>query len=439
MMASLDAIMKASAAIDRQSLDLLKELVVAAKDGRPAIDAVLEAAMQAAGCAIESLDYRLDAVPLVDEFAAETVAETSNERCLIGCLSGRGDGRSLLLFAHPDTEEVRDAQGWRTDPFQPVIRDGRLYGWGVADDLAGLAMSVQSVRLLEAAGLRPKGDVLLVSAPSKKHRRGIAAALHRGTSADAAVYLHPAESGRGLDEIKAYAPGQLEFRITVDGRLPNTSEPAHTAFAHRAVNAFDKAMVIAAALKAFDERRGRDVRHPTIHDVIGRSANLMLSVCRFGSPDKLSRLAPSCQLGGAMTLIPGERLDDVMATVEEAVAKVARRDGWLRDNPPQIEWLAGVSAAETEKTSDLYGLVAGALGHVGASPKVNPLHTSSDIRNPMVQKAMPTVGFGPLCGGLAMSGEVDEWVDVADYHRAILAAALVVADWCGVTGLAANR
>jgi hypothetical protein len=80
MMASLDAIMKASAAIDRQSLDLLKELVVAAKDGRPAIDAVLEAAMQAAGCAIESLDYRLDAVPLVDEFAAETVAETSNER-----------------------------------------------------------------------------------------------------------------------------------------------------------------------------------------------------------------------------------------------------------------------------------------------------------------------------------------------------------------------
>jgi acetylornithine deacetylase len=165
----------------------------------------------------------------------------------------------------------------------------------------------------------------------------------------------------------------------------------------------------------------------------------MLSVCRFGSPDKLSRLAPSCQLGGAMTLIPGERLDDVMATVEEAVAKVARRDGWLRDNPPQIEWLAGVSAAETEKTSDLYGLVAGAPGHVGASPKVNPLHTSSDIRNPMVQKAMPTVGFGPLCGGLAMSGEVDEWVDVADYHRAILAAALVVADWCGVTGLAANR
>ncbi|MGI9419602.1 MAG: M20 family metallopeptidase [Geminicoccaceae bacterium] len=436
MIDSIAAIKEAGAAIERQSLDLLKELVAASKAGRPAIDAVLAAAMQATGCEIEHVDYAPDAVPLVDEFAADSVAASSNERCLIGRLSGRGKGRSLLLFAHPDTEDVQD---WRTDPFQPVIRDGRLYGWGVADDLAGLAMLVQSVRLLNTAGLGPNGDVVLVSAPSKRHRRGIAAALHRGISADAAVYLHPAESGRGLDEIKAYAPGQLEFTITVGGRLPDTSEPAHTAFAHRAVNAFDKAMTIAAALKAFDERRGREVRHPTIQDVIGRSANLMLSACRFGSPDKLSRLAPACQLGGAMTLIPGERLDEVMATVEEVIAEVARKDGWLRDNPPAIEWLAGVSAAETEKESDLYQLVSGTLERLGASPKVNPLHTSSDIRNPMVQKAMPTVGFGPLCGGLAMSGEVDEWVDVADYHRAILATALVIADWCGVNGQKVSR
>ena len=432
MIGSLDVIKEASVAIERQSLDLLSELVIAAREGRQAIDAVLEAAMEAAGCSIEPLNYAPDTVPLVDEFAAGTVAATTNERCLIGHLRGRGDGKSLLLFAHPDTEDACDAKDWRTDPFQPTIRDGRLYGWGVADDFAGLAMLVQSVRLLQAAGLGLEGGVVLVSAPSKRHRRGIAAALHHGVSADAAVYLHPAESGRGLDEIKAYAPGQLEFTITVGGRLPDTSEPAHTAFAHRAVNAFDKAMTIAAALKAFDDRRGRDVRHPTIQDVIGRSVNLMLSVCRFGAPDKLSRLTPSCQLGGAMTLIPGERLDDVMATVEATVAKVAQKDGWLRENPPVIEWLAGVSAAETEKESDLYQFVSGALERLGASPKVNPLHTSSDIRNPMVQMAMPTVGFGPLCGGLAMSGEADEWVDVADYHRAIMAAALVIADWCGV-------
>ena len=429
-----DAILEKAASIEPQSLDLLCHLVTSAAHGREAIDDVTASAMTAAGVQVEHVDYAPRAVPLVDEFAAETMASTVAERCVIGRVPGDGGGRSLLLFAHPDTEEAQAAPAWETDPFSPTVKDDRLFGWGVADDLAGLAMLVQGVRLLKAANLRPKGDLVLVSAPSKKHRRGIAAALHRGLSADAAVYLHPAESGRGLDEIKAYAPGQLEFMITVRGQQPDTAEPAHTAFAHRAVNPFEKALSIAAVLKTVDENRGRDRRHPTMQQAIGRSTNLMLSHCDLGSSDKLSRMPSSCRFGGALTVIPGERLEDVMAAVEEVVSVAAHRDDWLRDNPPIIEWLAGVSAAETEQASDLYQTVAGVLRHLGATPKVNPLHTSSDIRNPIVQKGMPTVGLGPLCGGLTMAGKTDEWVDIADFHRAVLATALVIAGWCGVSG-----
>ncbi|MGI9494174.1 MAG: M20/M25/M40 family metallo-hydrolase, partial [Geminicoccaceae bacterium] len=390
-------------------------------------------AMEDAGCEVERLDYQPADVPLVDEFAAEQIASPSKERCLIGRVAGQGDGRSLLLFAHPDIEPFTEEPAWRTDPFEPTLQEGRLYGWGVADDLAGITMLVQSLRLLNEAGVRPIGHVLLVSAPSKKHRRGIAAALHHGLSADAAVYLHPAESGRGLDEIKAYAPGQLEFMITIQGREPDTAEPAHTAFAHRAVNPIDKIMLIAKALQALDQERGRKVCHPTIDKAIDRSTNLMLSHCAYGSKAALSRMAPSCQLGGAMSLIPEEKLDDVMKTVEETIAAAARGDDWLCANPPTIEWLSGVSAAETEEQSALYQRVAGTLRQLGAKPRVNPLHTSSDIRNPIVQKTMPTVGFGPLCGGLTMAGNANEWVDVADFHRSVLATSLMIADWCGAT------
>ncbi|MGI9500555.1 MAG: M20/M25/M40 family metallo-hydrolase, partial [Geminicoccaceae bacterium] len=229
--------------------------------------------------------------------------------------------------------------------------------------------------------------------------------------------------------------GQLEFKITVEGQEPKTAEPAHTAFAHRAINPFDKMMLIAAALKAVDEDRGRHVCHPTIEGAIGRSANLMLSFCGFGRADKLSRVPPTCRLGGAMTLIPGERLDDVMAAVEEALQAAASVDDWLSKKPPTIEWLSGISAAETDETSELYQLVASVLRRFGASPEVNPLHTSSDIRNPVVQGNMPTVGFGPRCGGLTMAGEINEWVDVADYQRAIVATALMIAEWCDVIEL----
>ena len=418
--------------INEASLALLCELVAAARHGTRAIEDRIVQAMSAAGCAVRTLDYDPRAVPLIEEFATVGAGSAAVERCLIGSIEGKGRGRSLILFAHPDTEPHCPEPAWRTPPFEPTCDDGRLYGWGVADDLAGMAMLVRSIAILRAAGMRPEGDLHIVSAPSKKHRRGISAALHDGLEADAAIYLHPAESGRGLDEIKAFAPGQLELVITLQGRQPDTTEPAHTAFAHQAVNPFDKAMPIVAALRELDARRGAAVHHPRLEHAIGRSTNLILSHCSFGHAHRLSRIETECRLGAAMTLVPGERLDEAMGTVERTVADAAAADPWLCCHPPKIEWLAGVSAAETADDSDLYQLVSATLTELGATPRVNPLHTSSDIRNPIVQKNIPTVGFGPRCGGLAMSGLADEWVDIADYHRAIQATACIIDAWCGL-------
>jgi len=433
--AAFEAIDAAAKARAHESLALLRDLVAAGRDGPRAVEALISGAMEGAGATVEAFDYDPAEVPMVAEFAAEGVGSAGTERCILGRRGGGGGGeggRSLILFAHPDVEPFRPEPAWSSDPFAPVERNGRLYGWGVADDHAGIAVMIEALAVLARAGLAPAGDVTLVAAPSKAHRRGISAALHRGLSADAAVYCHPAESGRGLDEIKAFAPGELQFTVTVEGRLPDTAEPAHTAFAHTAENPFDKALVVARALRAVDEARARRIRHPRLEAAIGRSANLAITHAAAGDPSRLSRIAPSATLGCAMTLVPGERLDEVMAEVERAVAGAAEEDAWLSAHPPRIAWLAGVSAAETEDGDPLCRTAAAALARCGAAPKVNPLHTSSDIRNPIVQKAIPTVGFGPLCGGLTMSGHADEWVDIADQRRAIVATAALVADWCGV-------
>jgi acetylornithine deacetylase len=138
-----------------------------------------------------------------------------------------------------------------------------------------------------------------------------------------------------------------------------------------------------------------------------------------------------CRLGGALTLVPGEKLETVMAEIEATIADAAVRNPWLEDHTPKIEWLAGVSSAETPDDHPLYRLVAGELSAVGAAPRVNPLHTSSDIRNPIIQKGIPTVGYGPLCGDLTMAGGREEWVDVADLHRAVAATAIIIASACG--------
>lgn len=415
------------------SVGFLRELIPLQAEGEAAVQARVAAAAQAAGCQVERRRYRPADVRLKDEFAAEAAMATEERESILARLPGAGGGRSVILFAHPDGEPFQREHGWRHDPLAGEVDGGRIHGWGVADDLAGVATMVEAVRVLKAAGLKPKGDVILASTPSKRHARGVHALLHGGVAADAAVYLHPAESGIGMREVKALAAGQLIFKVIVPGRLPATNEPGHAAFAHTAVNPVDKAMVVLAALKALDARRGARVRHPALDAAIGRSTNLLVGDIRALGDGRASRVAPAVQLSCALAFPPGEKLADVQAEVEVAIAEAAATDPFLRGTPPRLEFLSGVTGAEVKLDHPLWLATSEAvrLG-TGEVPEINPLHTSSDIRNPMVQSGIPCVGLGPLCGDLTQNGGRDEWVDEADYRRGVAVVAALITLWCGV-------
>lgn len=414
------------------SIAFLRGLIAAQPDGEEAVQARVAAAAIAVGCTVESVRYRPLDVPMVAEFAAADAIDTGERVSVVARLPGTGGGRSVIFFAHPDGEPVAGTERWRRKPFAGEIDGGRIHGWGVADDLSGVAIMVEALATLNVAGLRPCGDVILASTPSKRHARGVSALMHGGLTADAAVYLHPAESGVGMREIKAFASGQLEFRIVIAGRAPDTNEPSHTAFAHRAVNPFDKAVLVHNALASLGDRRAARVRHAALEKAVGRSTNMLVSSVACGTPHTFSRIAPDCTLSCALSFPPPETLASVQAEIEQAVAAAAAADPWLAANPPRLEWVSGVTGAEVPDTHPLYATVAAAIRAVtNAEPYVNPMHTSSDIRNPIVQKGIPTVGLGPLCGDLTQNGRHDEWVDLDDYLRAIKVAARTIADWCG--------
>ncbi len=169
--------------------------------------------------------YVAERLVLQDEYAAPSAVQAGERVSVIGHLpaAAGGGGRSLILFGHPDGEPVSRTDEWNKDPFAADIIDGRIYGWGVADDLMGVAAGVCALDVLAERCVQLKGDVMMCSTPSKRNANGVTAVMQNmdlAGTADGAVYLHPAESGAGLGEIKALASGQLKFKITVYGSPP---------------------------------------------------------------------------------------------------------------------------------------------------------------------------------------------------------------------------
>ena len=185
------------------------------------------------------------------------------------------------------------------------------------------------------------------------------------------------------------------------------------------------------ALANLGDERAERVHHPAMQQAVGRSTNLLVSQLRCGEGNRLTRVPTECVIGASLTFPPNEEMKSVQGEVEETLARAADSDPWLRGHRPTIEWLFGAQGVEVPEDHDLYQLVAGVVLQVtGQEPEVNPLHSASDIRNPMLFRGIPSVGLGPLAGDFTQAGGHDEWVDVDDYIRAIQICAKIIVDWC---------
>ena len=337
----------------------------------------------------------------------------------------------MILFAHHDSPAPSGLDRWRYPAFDPQIVDGRLYGWGAADDKSGVAAMIAAVDALREAGLPPAGDVTLVSCVSKNRARGMAVVLAQGLRADGCIYLHPAESRRGLREVKNVTPGLLDMRISVDGKAPETSEPRHTPFAHQGENALAKLVRIAAALLDLDAARAARVSHPAFHGPLGRSTNLMIGAISGG--DGVRKVPIRCSLDCSVTFPGPETIASVQAEIQGAVDTVKAADPWLQEHLPAIEWLEATQPAGIPADHPLFQVVGQSIAAVtGRPPQPYAGHSASDIRIPMTFAGIPAVGFGPRCTQIAAAGAADESIEIAEFLDTVSATALILANWCGV-------
>ncbi len=67
---------------------------------------------------------------------------------------------TVLFYAHYDVQPAHGEDGWKTDPWTAVIKDGRLYGRGSADNKSGIVTIAATIRAL--AGKYPVGIRVII-------------------------------------------------------------------------------------------------------------------------------------------------------------------------------------------------------------------------------------------------------------------------------------
>jgi acetylornithine deacetylase/succinyl-diaminopimelate desuccinylase-like protein len=150
MAMSEDALAARVAALQHDARTLLAELVrIPSVSADPARAADVE----------RSARWVADQARAAGAASVEVLAVPHGRPAVVAHWTAPPGAPTVLLYAHHDVQPA-DPAGWASDPFEPVEREGRLYGRGAADDKAGVIAHLTALRAHD--GRPPVGVTLLV-------------------------------------------------------------------------------------------------------------------------------------------------------------------------------------------------------------------------------------------------------------------------------------
>lgn len=281
-------------------------------------------------------------------------------------LSG-GSGPGLLVLGHTDVVPI--GEGWTREPCGGDLVDGRLYGRGSTDMLGGLAAAVTAMAALRTARVALAGPVLLAAlADEEQNGIGVREWIARPQPGDlvGCVVAEPTD----LQTIIA-ARGACYLDITVTGLAAHAGRPGDGR------NAIVGATAIVAELDRWHaEMVGQ------AHPLVGPPT---FNVGTISGGTGGSVVAAECRIGVDRRLLPGEQIDDVLASVRARLAELRLQDRGL--------------SVEVTSPMDMPGFET-AAGH-------RFVRVVDDAANRAGRSGMPLGGWTAACDGGFVSAAWD--------------------------------
>ena len=326
-------------------------------------------------------------------------------------------GRSLILNGHIDVVPVGAPELWTTPPFEPVVRDGRLYGRGAGDMKAGIAACVTAFEALRAIGLEPAAPVWMQSVVEEECTgNGALGCLARGYRADAAVIPEPFDHTLLTAQV-----GVLWLSLEVLGR------PAHVLDTARGINAIEAAFALYRGLQGL-----RDEWNATPHPAFaGVDKPIQFNLGRIQGGEWTSSVPTRCVADIRCGFFPGVTVAEARAAVEARLASTAASEPSLQGVQYRIRY-AGLASegVVVDRAQPLMNTLADAHERVAGTPARGMASTATtDVRAFHLYGDIPATCYGPESSHIHGT---DESVSLESTRVVTQVLALFMARWCGV-------
>ena len=319
-----------------------------------------------------------------------------------------GSSESFLVFSgHSDTVDA--ASDWETNPFEPVVKDGRLYGLGAINMKSGLACMLAAFKaLIESKEYRGRLGRLGLAVTVDQEGYSLGAKALLGTYYGRCDAMLHAEHFFGSSE-KDYLPmavtGKILYKLIVHGRAAHAFRPHEGG-----INAVTDASRIITALDKLKLKK---------HPIFEQGTVCVLKV--DGGYKEYSIVVPErCEIVITRLTVPGETAETARQDMLDLIASLKLESKVdIEMAPPSYEPYSLDLQSEPATTfSAAYQKVIGHAPHFGAHRGIVDANVFAG------EGGIPTIVFGPKGAGHHKAGEYVEIQSLAPVARVYAEAAI---------------